>query len=114
MDINQIKRNIHTKLRDLRKLQDAAQAACAPVTLDQTRVGRLSRMDAMQSQAMNQEAQRRRGIEIQRLEAALHHLGRGDYGYCVECDEQISEGRLLLDPAVKYCIRCAQQFEQKP
>ena len=114
MDIDQIKRNIHTKLRDLRKLQDAARAACAPVTLDQTRVGRLSRMDAMQSQAINQEAQRRRQVEIKRLEAALQNIGQGEYGHCAECDEQISEGRLLLDPAVEYCIRCAKQFEQKP
>ncbi len=77
------------------------------VELDQTRMGRLSRIDAMQNQAMAQERDRRRQVEIQRIEAALARMDEGDYGHCVNCDEPIGPRRLESDPAVPTCIRCA-------
>lgn len=75
--------------------------------LDQTRVGRLSRMDALQGQAMAQETERRRKNELQRIEAALLRVESGDYGYCVTCGEEISAKRLALDPSTPLCIDCA-------
>lgn len=77
------------------------------VELDQSRVGRLSRMDALQSQAMAVETGRRRNIEIERVAAALKRLDEGDYGFCVNCGEDIQPKRLALDPAVPVCINCA-------
>ena len=78
-----------------------------PVELDQTRIGRLSRMDALQGQAMAQETERRRKNELQRIDAALVRVEKGDYGYCVTCGEEISEKRLALDPSTPLCIDCA-------
>jgi len=78
-----------------------------PVELDQTRVGRLSRMDALQGQAMAQETERRRNNELQRIDAALARVDTGDYGYCVICGEEISSKRLALDPSTPLCIDCA-------
>ncbi len=92
---------------ELHALSDSAEASRRPVELDQTKVGRLSRMDAMQDQAMAQESERRRLGELQRIEAALARLASGDYGYCVRCDEDIALARLELDPAVATCIKCA-------
>ncbi|MEQ8356983.1 MAG: TraR/DksA family transcriptional regulator [Kiloniellaceae bacterium] len=78
-----------------------------PVELDQTRVGRLSRMDALQNQAMSLETERRRKLELQRIEASLKRLEDGDYGYCVTCGEQIPLRRLELDPTLPTCVHCA-------
>jgi RNA polymerase-binding transcription factor len=78
-----------------------------PVELDQSRVGRLSRMDALQGQAMAQETERRRRNELARIEAALERVKTGEYGYCVSCDEEISKKRLELDPSAPLCIDCA-------
>lgn len=78
-----------------------------PVELDQTRVGRLSRMDALQGQAMSLEAERRRKAELQRIEASLKRIESGDYGYCVTCGEQIPLRRLELDPTLPTCVDCA-------
>ncbi|MGB5832573.1 MAG: TraR/DksA C4-type zinc finger protein [Thiohalocapsa sp.] len=91
-------------------LADAAAAAGASdtVELDQTRQGRLSRMDAMQQQAMAAETHRRRSVELQRIAAALGRIDQDEYGYCVQCDEQIGAGRLEIDPAATLCIRCAE------
>lgn len=104
---------IMARITALKHLEEEAQAGCETVTLDQTRVGRLSRMDAMQSQAMNQAAQRRRGMEIAALQAALERIKLGEYGECESCGEEISEGRLMIDPAVRLCIHCAQHLEQQ-
>ena len=79
-----------------------------PVELDQQSVGRLSRMDAMQVQAMAKEAERRRLAEIQRIEAALVRLDQGEYGYCVTCGDDIDPKRLAFDPAIPTCIACAK------
>lgn len=78
------------------------------VTLDQQSVGRLSRMDALQGQAMAQATRARRQGQRVRIEAALERLDDGEFGYCSECGEAIAPGRLALDPAVATCISCAR------
>lgn len=81
------------------------------VELDQTTQGRLSRMDALQGQAMAQEVARRREAEIRQIEAALKRLETGDYGHCVSCGEDIQARRLDFDPSVPNCINCAREGE---
>ena len=82
--------------------------ARAPVTLQQDSVGRLSRMDAMQQQAMAQAQARRRGQERLRIKAALGRIEQGEWGYCVTCGEEVAEARLANDPSVAVCVGCAQ------
>ena len=79
----------------------------APVTLQQDSVGRLSRMDAMQQQAMAQAEERRRGAERTRIKAALERLDEGEWGWCVTCGEEIAEGRLRNDHSLARCVGCA-------
>ncbi len=80
----------------------------ATVELDQQAVGRLSRMDALQNQAMSKAGHVRRQSERKRLKAALERLQDGEYGYCEDCGERIATGRLELDPAATRCIDCAR------
>lgn len=93
--------------QELNLLSDRNREDSRPVELDQTRVGRLSRMDALQSQAMALETERRRGHELNRIAAALQRIEEGDYGYCVSCGEEIAVKRLELDPTTAVCIDCA-------
>jgi DnaK suppressor protein len=79
-----------------------------PVALDQSMVGRLSRMDALQNQAMALEAERRRGVELQRIDAALARIEEGEFGCCAACGDDIGSKRLAQDPTVPNCITCAR------
>ena len=79
----------------------------APVELDQQSVGRLSRMDAMQMQAMAKAQETRRRARGTLIEAALRRLGEGEYGYCTRCGEDIPLARLKIDPASPRCVDCA-------
>lgn len=78
------------------------------VTLDQQSVGRLSRMDALQRQAMALAIDKRRKAEIVRAGAALNSLTGDDFGYCQECGDPIEPPRLNHDPALTLCFSCAK------
>jgi DnaK suppressor protein len=93
--------------------RESSESNQTVVELDQQKVGRLSRMDAMQTQAMSQEANRRRKIRLARITLALQHLEEGDYGYCAVCDEAIADARLDFDPTVTMCVNCAGKLERK-
>lgn len=93
---------------------DAATSgdAAAVVELDQSKVGRLSRMDAMQAQAMAQASGQRREAMLRNIEAALIRIDDGSYGLCRDCDEPINPKRLEFDPTALRCIDCASNLEQ--
>jgi DnaK suppressor protein len=80
-----------------------------PRELDQTRLGRLSRMDALQTQAMASETRRRRQQELERIDFALKRLAEGEYGDCQLCGEPIAPKRLAFDPSAALCIDCADR-----
>ena len=66
------------------------------VELDQTNSGRLTRANALQSQAMAQETDRRRQAELKRIDSALARLDDGEFGFCVVCGEEIGLERLNM------------------
>lgn len=104
-----IRDRLACRRKEIESLADGSTDQRKPVELDQTRVGRLSRMDALQDQAMALETDRRRHAELGRIEAALKRLEDGDYGWCMSCGEQIPAKRLELDPTVALCVDCAAQ-----
>lgn len=92
---------------ELDRQSTATDADRAPVTLDQQSVGRLSRMDAMQVQAMAQAVDRRRQVRKAQIAAALTRMDAGEYGWCLACGEFIGMKRLQVDPATPRCVDCA-------
>ncbi len=91
---------------------ERAGASAAIVELDQSKVGRLSRMDAMQAQAMAQASELRREATLRRIMAALKRIDDGEYGVCEACDESINPKRLEFDPTTTLCIDCASKSEK--
>jgi DnaK suppressor protein len=82
-----------------------------PVELDQTRQGRLSRMDAMQAQAMSKATGEQRRRLLGEIEQALQRIEDGSYGECFECGEPIAPRRLEANPTATLCIGCAEALE---
>lgn len=105
----QFKRTLLEIKSELEAMEVAAAEDAAPVELDQARVGRLSRMAALQAQAMAQEGARRRQRQLLEIEGALRRIDAGEYGYCFVCGEEIDIRRLDADPANTRCIRCAEK-----
>ena len=106
-EIASIKRLLDNQRSELLRRVEITQEDRKPVELDQSQVGRLSRMDAMQVQEMALEQERRREIEIQRINAALMRISEGEYGFCSKCGGGISPKRLEFDPSTPMCVDCA-------
>ena len=94
------------RLTELEGEDELGTQGQATVELDQQAVGRLSRMDALQSQAMAKATAARRGAERVRLGAALKRMDEGEFGFCEDCGEEIANGRLEFDPAALRCLSC--------
>lgn len=100
------------KLREeLESVTATGDASAAIVELDQSKVGRLSRMDALQAQAMAQASGVRREKTLRSIGAALQRIDEGNYGVCEECDVAINPKRLEVDPVARLCIDCASELE---
>ncbi|MEH6568558.1 MAG: TraR/DksA family transcriptional regulator [Halioglobus sp.] len=109
MEKNQLdiyRKALITLREELGQLITDSRDAAATVTLDQSMVGRLSRMDAMQAQQMAQETARRRQLQLQKIDNALRHIDAGDYGHCFKCGDELTAARLNFDPASTRCVGC--------
>ena len=111
LDLQHFKHILEAKRAALTELDEPGREAADSVELDQTRQGRLSRMDALQRQAMAAETNRRRAVELQRIDAAMRRIDAGEFGDCEVCGEAIARGRLEADPTVTLCVRCAEEAE---
>ena len=96
---------LHLK-SELEEQENATGENSDPVELDQSRVGRLSRMDAMQVHEMALDAARRRQQKLEQIAGALRRMEAGEYGYCFICGNEIGVRRLSIDPTYTRCMEC--------
>lgn len=99
--------------KDLQDILQNSQAATATVDLDQSRLGRVSRIDAMQQQAMAKAEQINFEKRLKLIASALNKIAKNDssYSHCEDCDEVISLARLSIKPESQFCIQCQQYRE---
>lgn len=108
-DLEHICARLKGELESLEKEEESGADDRRTVELDQQSVGRLSRMDAIQRQAMAQARSRRRAARRQRILAALARIDEGEFGYCMECGEAVEPARIDLDPTTPLCLDCARR-----
>ena len=107
-DSNKFREILLSRKEELLMLSKQSISDRKPVELDQQSIGRLSRMDAMQQQAMAIANETERQNELMRIESALKRIADDEYGTCVTCGEYISIKRLEVNPAAFLCIDCAK------
>lgn len=106
-----LKQRLITMREALESVAGTGDASAEVVQLDQAKVGRLSRMDALQAQAMAQASAQRRAAQLREIDAALRRIDDGSYGDCQGCEESIDPRRLAADPTARLCIECASKSE---
>lgn len=112
LDLAHFRHRLEALCVELERLEEEGAAGASTVELDQQRVGRLSRIDALGAQAMARASQQRRAETLQRARSALRRIDSGHYGICVRCDEDIDPRRMESDPTVTMCIHCAERSER--
>lgn len=80
-----------------------------PVSPDSA-IGRLTRMEAINSKSINEASLRHAKVTLSRLEKSLGMLDDPDFGYCYECEEAIPFKRLMAMPETVYCVKCAEKL----
>ncbi len=109
LDLARFREKLLARREELLAEDRMTAAGRAPVTLEQDSVGRLSRIDAMQLQAMALAQARRRQSERHAIDAALSRIEENEYGHCAKCGEDIAAARLEHNPAFATCIECAKE-----
>jgi DnaK suppressor protein len=104
--MSELREELERQLRRLQRSMKTTEQAAKPVQLDQTAVGRLSRMDAIQNQHLTKNLQEREQARLGALNEALARLEEGTYGVCSACGEAISFDRLFVVPEADDCGTC--------
>ncbi|MFK7994336.1 MAG: TraR/DksA family transcriptional regulator [Granulosicoccus sp.] len=112
-ELQKFKQQINTKIVTLESLGVASKEASDTVSLDQSKVGRLSRMDALQGQAIAKATAERRKQEIANLKRALVRIDDASFGECRTCEADIDPRRINHNPGVFLCLSCAEARETK-
>jgi DnaK suppressor protein len=105
--LGQLRAALERAVAKLERSMKSSRRAARPVKLDQTTVGRLSRVDAMQNQSLTKGLQARQHFQAAQLADALERMDNGTYVVCTGCGEPIQFERLDLFPETSTCSRCA-------
>lgn len=108
LELEQFRAKLTALQEELHAVSMSAAEDVKPVELDQSSVGRVSRMDAMQAQQMSMETARRRERLLVKIEGALRRIEAGRFGPCFVCGEDIDLRRLDADPTITRCRDCIE------
>lgn len=104
--IAELRAELDRQLRRLERSMQVTEAAMEPVKLDQTAVGRLSRIDSLQNQGLTRNLQEREQVKLGHIQEAFRRMGEGTYGLCVSCGGEIPFERLYVMPETPTCASC--------
>jgi DnaK suppressor protein len=101
---NYVREQIETLKEDILTYEELTK----PVAPDNA-IGRLTRMEAINSKSINEEALRKARATLSKLERALKLVDDPDFGLCGACEEPIPFARLMIMPETELCVQCAEK-----
>jgi DnaK suppressor protein len=104
----ELRDELERQLKKLRKSMSVTDEALKTVVLDQTAVGRVSRMDSLQNQGIAQGLREREAVRLVQIQTALQRLSNGTYGSCTACGGIIAFERLSVFPESAMCAACSR------
>ena len=110
--IRELEERLIELAHELDALISQSKQRAKPVTLDQSKVGRLSRMDAMQGQALAVAGLSRVLAQQSEIQRKLRLLNSTEFGLCEECNQLIPFQRIFLNPLANYCVGCQSRLER--
>ena len=100
--------HIRKTIAELKEDIDAYKALTQPIAPDDS-IGRLTRMEAINSKSINEAALRKSRHKLSRLERILGDIDDPDFGLCQMCEEPIPFARLMVMPESELCVACAEK-----
>ncbi|KPA12170.1 Transcriptional regulator, TraR/DksA family [Candidatus Magnetomorum sp. HK-1] len=104
-----LEKYIREKIGTLKIDIKAFQKLTRPISPDNA-IGRLTRMEAINSKSINEAALQKARQTLAKLEYALTRIKDPEFGLCRECEETIPFARLKIMPETDICVQCAEQL----
>lgn len=102
----QVKHKIEATIKQLEQDLPNLEEQAKPVAPDEA-IGRLTRMDALNSQGIAENNLQKARHRLSRLKRMLTQIGDEAFGDCRDCGDPIPVGRLLAVPGEDLCVQCA-------
>ncbi|HEO98679.1 MAG: TraR/DksA C4-type zinc finger protein [Campylobacterales bacterium] len=103
---NEIRQKIETDIQTLKAQILALEEKTRPISPDCS-LGRLTRLEAMGEQHVNNKVLDESRLRLTRLQNALLRIDKPMFGICIECEEEIGFGRMSIRPESVRCVECA-------
>jgi len=97
-----IEKNIYTLKEQIALLEEKVKPIAPDCSL-----GRLTRLEAMGEQHVNNKILDESKLRLSRLTNALSRIDKPMFGVCIECEEPIGMGRMRIRPESARCVECA-------
>ena len=105
-EIQTIKEKIETDIVLLKEQIADLEEKVKPISPD-CGLGRLTRLEAMGEQHVNNKVLDESRVRLTRLGNALQRIDKPMFGICIECEENIGVGRMSVRPESVRCVSCA-------
>ena len=105
-EIETIKEKIETDIVLLKEQITNLEEKVKPISPD-CGLGRLTRLEAMGEQHVNNKVLDESRVRLTRLGNALQRIDKPMFGICIECEENIGVGRMSVRPESVRCVECA-------
>ena len=108
-ELEKVKTKVEKKLKGIKSDIVYLEELTQPIAPENS-IGRITRMDAINTKSVNEATLRQARITLGQLEHASHRIEITDntFGLCTKCHEAIPLPRLLLMPESDKCVNCAQ------
>ena len=103
----ELKENIIEKIKVIKENITSYKLLTKPISPDNA-IGRLTRMEAINSKSINEAALRKAKDTLSKLEHSLTKIDNPDFGLCRKCEEPIPYARLMILPETDLCVQCAE------
>lgn len=104
-----LKENIREKIGAVKRDIASYKLLTQPIAPDSA-IGRITRMEAINSKSINEAALKKAKDSLSGLERALSKIDTPDFGLCRECEEPIPFARLAILPETDHCVQCAENL----
>ena len=106
---SRIKEQIEQDILALKEQIAILEEKVKPIAPDCS-LGRLTRLEAMGEQHVNNKILDESKLRLSRLTNALLRVDKPMFGMCIECEEPIGIGRMSIRPESVRCVECANNL----
>jgi DnaK suppressor protein len=102
---DEIKVRIETSIHTLKEQIAILEEKVKPIAPDCS-LGRLTRLEAMGEQHVNNKIMDESKLRLTRLTNALLRMDKPMFGICIECEDPIGIERMRIRPESVRCVEC--------